>query len=48
MIVRCFYLKSKNNIFGLIKNKIGKRKFQKLLDAVEPKAEEIVEGILDR
>ena len=36
---------TENNINGL-KNKIGKKEYQKLLDTVEPKAEEIVQGIL--
>ncbi len=36
---------TENNIDD-IKTKIGKEEFQKLLDAVEPKAEEIVQGIL--
>jgi tetratricopeptide (TPR) repeat protein len=36
---------TENNISRL-KNKMGKRKFQKLRDMVEPKAEEIVQGIL--
>ena len=37
---------TENNIYEL-KTKIGKRKFQKLMDTVEPKAEEIIQGILD-
>ena len=35
---------TENNIDD-IKTKIGKKKFQKLLDTVEPKAEEIIQGI---
>ena len=35
---------TENNIIEL-KNKIGKEEFQKLLDTVEPKAEEIIQGI---
>ena len=38
---------TENNIIEL-KNKIGKDEFQKLLDTVEPKAEEIIQGILGR
>jgi len=34
-----------NNI-NKLKTKIGKEKFQKLMDTVEPKAEEIIQGIL--
>ncbi|MBL7117413.1 MAG: tetratricopeptide repeat protein [Candidatus Syntrophoarchaeum sp.] len=37
--------KTENNIKE-IKNKIGKEKFQKLMDTVEQKAEEIIQGIL--
>ncbi|MGB2727756.1 MAG: tetratricopeptide repeat protein [Halobacteriota archaeon] len=36
--------RTENNISRL-KTKIGKRKFQKLMDTVEPKAEEIIQGI---
>ncbi len=37
---------TENNIYEL-KTKIGKSKFQKLMDMVEPEAEKIVQGILD-
>lgn len=37
--------RTENNIND-IKNKIGKEEFQKLMDTVEPKAEEIIQGIL--
>jgi tetratricopeptide (TPR) repeat protein len=46
--IRAPEIETTENNINKLKNKIGKRKFQKLLDAVEPKAEEIVEGILDR
>ena len=36
---------TENNIYEL-KTKIGKTNFQKLMAAVEPKAEEIIQGIL--
>jgi tetratricopeptide (TPR) repeat protein len=36
---------TENNISGL-KNEVGKKEFQKLIDKVEPKAEEIIRGIL--
>ena len=39
-------IKTTENNIKELKNKIGNSKIQKLLDAVEPKAEEIIQGIL--
>ena len=44
--IRTPEIKTTENNISMLKTKIGKRKFQKLMDTVEPKAEEIIQSIL--
>ena len=44
--IRAPEIKTTENNISMLKTKIGKRKFQKLMDTVEPKAEEIIQSIL--